>query len=214
MMAEQVSYRLSVGQWSTRIGGGSQSEQRARFTLFGWTLIRHASPSCAVTAISIGVHSAATRSCLVASPCFPLPIAARLLCAGSEAVALASIAPRADKNLRIAASTQKHSARRFIDTRGSACPTRRIPALCARQFQLVSPQHWHFLRLAPAYHGGRRRVQRCQSDARVPGIILIACRTGSAATIAPRSASLWICGQGKGLAHKSTGATAIAESNV
>jgi hypothetical protein len=43
-----------------------------------------------------------------------LVVAASFLRAGSGAVDLASIAPPADKDLRAAASTQKHSARHFI----------------------------------------------------------------------------------------------------
>ncbi len=78
------------------------------------TLIRHASPSGTVTAISGGMHGATTRSYLIASPSFPLVVAPGFLCAGSDAVDLTSIAPPTDKDLRAAASTQKHPATRFI----------------------------------------------------------------------------------------------------
>ena len=78
------------------------------------TLIRHASPSGTVTAISGGMHGATTRSCLIASPSFPLVVAPGFLRAGSDAVDLTSIAPPTDKDLRAAASTQKHPATRFI----------------------------------------------------------------------------------------------------
>ena len=78
------------------------------------TLIRHASPSGTVTAISGGMHGATTRSCLIASPSFPLVVAPGFLRAGSDAVDLTSIAPPTDEDLRAAASTQKHPAIRFI----------------------------------------------------------------------------------------------------
>ena len=77
-------------------------------------MIRHALPSCTVTATSGSVHGATTRSCLIAPPSFPLVLAAGILRAGSEAVDLAAIAVPTDKNLRAAATTQKQSARHFI----------------------------------------------------------------------------------------------------
>jgi hypothetical protein len=77
-------------------------------------MIRHALPSCTVTATSGSVHNATTRSCLIAPPSFPLVLAAGILRAGSEAVDLAAIAVPTDKNLRAAATTQKQSARHFI----------------------------------------------------------------------------------------------------
>jgi hypothetical protein len=82
--------------------------------LVGGTMIRHALPSCTVTATSGSVHGATTRSCLIAPPSFPLVLAAGILRAGSEAVDLAAIAVPTDKNLRAAATTQKQSARHFI----------------------------------------------------------------------------------------------------
>ena len=84
--------------------------------LVGGTMIRHALPSCTVTATSGSVHGATTRSYLIAPPSFPLVLAAGILRAGSEAVDLAAIAVPTDKNLRAAATTQKQSARRFIST--------------------------------------------------------------------------------------------------
>ena len=113
-MAEPVYRELSADRLFTHLGEGSQCEQRTRVALFGWTLIRHAPTSGAVTAISGGVHGATTRSCLIASPSLPLAVAASVLRAGSGAVDLASVAPATDKDLRAAASTQKHSARHFI----------------------------------------------------------------------------------------------------
>jgi hypothetical protein len=50
----------------------------------------------------------------MASPSFPLVVAPGFLCAGSDAVDLTSFAPNTDKDLRAAASTQKHPAIRFI----------------------------------------------------------------------------------------------------
>jgi hypothetical protein len=78
------------------------------------TLIRHASPSGTVTAISGGMHGATTRSCLIASPSFPLVVVPGFLRAGSDAVDLTSIAPPTDEDLRATASTQKHPATRFV----------------------------------------------------------------------------------------------------
>src|SRR6266576_1936224 len=106
-------------------------------------MIRHAVLSGTITAISVGVHGATTRSCLIASPSFPLSLAAGFLRAGSDAVDLASITLPTDKNLRVAASAQKHPARSFIDTYGSAGPTCRRPALrlCqVRQYSVLRPR--------------------------------------------------------------------------
>src|SRR6266404_6865209 len=58
---------------------------------FRETMIRHAVLSGTITAISVDVHGATTRSCLIASPSFPLSVAAGFLRAGSDAVDLASI---------------------------------------------------------------------------------------------------------------------------
>jgi hypothetical protein len=55
---------------------------------------------------------------------------------------MTSITSATDKNLRAAASTQKHSARNFIDTCGSASPALRITALCVYQF-------WQYSALRP-----------------------------------------------------------------
>jgi hypothetical protein len=68
-------------------------------------MIRHAVLSGTVTAISVGVHCATTRGCLMASPSFPLAVATGLLGTGSDAVDLASITPPTDKNLRAATGT-------------------------------------------------------------------------------------------------------------
>jgi hypothetical protein len=68
-------------------------------------MIRHALPPGSVPAISLGMQGATTRSCLVASPCLPLSVAAGFLRAGSGAIDLASIAPPTDKNLTAAADT-------------------------------------------------------------------------------------------------------------
>ena len=95
-----------------------------------------------ITATSGGVHGATTWSCLIAPPSFLLLVAAGFLRAGSDAVNMTSITPATDKNLRAAASTQKHSARNFIDTCGSASPALRITALCVYQF-------WQYSALRP-----------------------------------------------------------------
>ena len=105
-------------------------------------MIRHASPSRTITATSGGVHGATTWSCLIAPPSFLLIVAAGFLRAGSDAVNMTSITPATDKDLRAATSTQKHSARNFIDTCGSASPALRITALCIYQF-------WQYSALRP-----------------------------------------------------------------
>ena len=97
------------------------------------TMIRHASPSGPITAISGGMHDATARSCLIASPSFPLSVASGFLRAGSDAVDLTSIAPPADKDLRAAASTQKHSARCFVGRMRHTDPQLR------RRFRLLQP---------------------------------------------------------------------------
>jgi hypothetical protein len=48
-----------------------------RFMLSGRTMIRHASHPGAVTAVSFGVHGAATRGCLKTSAGLPLPLGGR-----------------------------------------------------------------------------------------------------------------------------------------
>ena len=108
-------------------------------------MIRHASPSRTITATSGGVHGATTWSCLIAPPSFLLIVAAGFLRAGSDAVNMTSITPATDKDLRAAASTQKHSARNFIDTCGSASPALRITALCIYRF-------WQYSTLRPLAH--------------------------------------------------------------
>ena len=100
-------------------------------------MIRHALYSGTVTAISFGVHGATTGSCLIASSGYPLPVAAGLLRAGFNAIDLASIAPPTDKNLRAAATTQKHPARNFVSTCATAYPTYRMPVHCVGQFQQI-----------------------------------------------------------------------------
>jgi hypothetical protein len=85
------------------------------------TMIRHASRSGTVTAISLGVHGAAARGCLIASASLPLPVAAALLGTGSHAVTLASVAPPTDKNLTMATSAKKNPTRHFANTCVSAC---------------------------------------------------------------------------------------------
>jgi hypothetical protein len=70
------------------------------------------------------------------------------LCAGSDAVDLASITPPTDKSLRAAAATQKHPARYFIRARGTKYPSFfRRPALCFRQLRQysITPARDHLL---------------------------------------------------------------------
>jgi len=99
------------------------------------TMIRHASLSGPVTAISVGVHGATTGSCLMTSASFPLLVTAGFLSAGSDAVYLPAIAPPTDNKLHAAARAQKHPARNFIDACGGAGPARQIPTLGVAHFR-------------------------------------------------------------------------------
>ena len=116
MMTQPLWWRLSAGRRFAQGLADLQFKKRTRVLLVGGTMIRHASPSPTVTATSGSVHGATTWSCLIAPPSFPLVLAAGFLRAGSEAVDLATIALPTDKNLRAAATTQKQSARHFINT--------------------------------------------------------------------------------------------------
>jgi hypothetical protein len=124
--------------------------------------------------------------------------------AASDAVGLTSIALPANKNLRAAASAQEHPARRFIDTRGSTCPTRRIPGLCARQFWHCSAHRVGSLfdhRLASAAAKLSRRT--CARFRQFDRFLSRAEQAPQQRSLLERP-SLWICGQGKSLAHKPT----------
>jgi hypothetical protein len=132
-MTEPRWWRLSPGRRFAQRLVDLRFEQRPRFLFVGETMIRHASPARTITATSGSVHDATTWSCLIAPPSFPLVVAAGFLRARSDAVDMTSITSATDKNLRAAASTQKHSARNFIDTCGSASPALRITALCVYQ---------------------------------------------------------------------------------
>ena len=142
MMTEPLWWRLSAGRRFAQGLADLRFEKGPRFLFVGETMIRHASPSRAITATSGGVHGATTWSCLIAPPSFLLIVAAGFLRAGSDAVDMTSITPATDKNLRAAASAQKHSARNFIDTCGSASRALRITALCIYQF-------WQYSALRP-----------------------------------------------------------------
>jgi hypothetical protein len=141
-MTEPLWWRLSAGRRFAQGLADLRFEKGPRFLFVGETMIRHASPSRAITATSGGVHGATTWSCLIAPPSFLLIVAAGFLRAGSDAVDMTSITPATDKNLRAAASAQKHSARHFIDTCGSASRALRITALCIYQF-------WQYSALRP-----------------------------------------------------------------
>jgi hypothetical protein len=113
--------------------------------------------------------------------------------------------------LRTAANTQEHPARRFIDACSSACPTRRIPSLCAHQFwhcsahrigslcDRLAPTAANFSRLKDAYV-----VANSADYYRVPS------KAPQQRSLLER-VSLWICGQHKSVAHKTTGPTAAAD---
>ena len=120
--------------------------------LVGGTMIRHALPSCTVTATSGSVHGATTRSCLIAPPRFPLVLAAGILRAGSEAVDLAAIAVPTDKNLRAAATTKKRPARHFIGT------VRHINPQPSADSGRLQPQSAQACRRARASQGQALRV--------------------------------------------------------
>ena len=131
--------------------------------------------------------------------------------AASDAVDLTSIAPPADKNFRAAASTRKHPARRFIDARGSACPARRTLAFCAHQFWHCLAHRAGFLfdRSAPAT---TKRSPLRDARSRQSGRFLPRVEQAAQGHNLPRALSLWICGQGKSLAHNPTGPTADADN--
>ena len=139
MMTEPLWWRLSAGRRFAQGLADLRFEKRPRFLFVGETMIRHASLSRTVAAISGSVHGATTWSCLIAPPSFLLLVATGFLRAGSDAVNMTSVTPATDKNLRAAASTQKHSARNFIDTCGSASPALRIIALCI-YYQSLMPK--------------------------------------------------------------------------
>ena len=112
-------------------------------------MIRHAAPSSTVAAISFDVHGTATRSCLIASPSFPLPVAASFLRTGSDAVDLAAIAPSTDKKLRAAVRAQKDPARRLIQIRWTAFVSYRGPTLDQGLQDLVLQRSLRALALGP-----------------------------------------------------------------
>src|SRR4029077_8200534 len=143
-MTEPWWWRLSPGRRFAQRLVDLRFEQRPRFLFVGETMIRHPSPARTITATSGSVHDATTWSCLIAPPSFPLVVAAGFLRARSDAVDMTSITSATDKNLRAAARTQKHSARNFIDTCGSASPALRITALCVYVYQF-----WQYSALRP-----------------------------------------------------------------
>jgi len=105
------------------------------FRLLIRTMIRHASNSGAITAVSLGVHGAATGGCLMTSASLPLPLAAGVSRAASHAINLTPIAPPANKHLRAAAGTQEHSAGHIVITCGQTCSTHASITLRVSQFR-------------------------------------------------------------------------------
>jgi len=68
-------------------------------------MIRHAAElSGAVTATSLGMQGTTTRRRLIASPSFPLPVAAGFLRARSDTVDLAVVTSSTNENLTSTAS--------------------------------------------------------------------------------------------------------------
>ena len=111
------------------------------------TMIRHASPSGAITTVPLRVHGATARSCLIAPPSPSLPLARGLLCADARAVNLTSIASATDENLNAAASAQKKPAGCAIDGTGFALP---FAAIFARILTAIhTPYHPHLSRDVP-----------------------------------------------------------------
>jgi hypothetical protein len=160
MMTEPLWWRLSAGRRFAQGLADLRFEKRTRFLFVGETMIRHASPSRTVTATSGGVHGATTWSCLIAPPSFLLIVAAGFLRAGFDAVDMTSITLATDKNLRAAASTQKHSARNFINTCGSASQALRITAL-----RIYIYQFWQYSPLRPLVY---LFTARCLSKDGIP----------------------------------------------
>jgi len=125
-MAAAWCRRACAGRGITRSRGTLQSAPGTGFRLMGGTLIRHATGSGAVPAVSLGVHGAATGCCLMPSAGFPLVVTAGVMSAALRTVNLASVAPSTDKNLRTAERTQKHPKGVFINTSRGTCPARSI----------------------------------------------------------------------------------------
>ena len=105
------------------------------FRLLIRTMIRHASNPGAVTAVSFGVHGAATGGCLMTSANLPLPLAAGVSRAASHGVNLTPVAPPANKHLRAAAGTQEHSAGHIVITCAQTCSTHASITLRVSQFR-------------------------------------------------------------------------------
>jgi hypothetical protein len=122
-MTATMSWRCGARRRSIQTRRPVPPARRTGFRLLIGTMIRHASNPSAVTAVSFGVHGAATRGCLMTATSLPLPLAAGVPRAASHAINLAPIAPPANKNLRAAAGTQEHSAGRFVITCGQTCST-------------------------------------------------------------------------------------------
>lgn len=94
-----MAWGLSDGWRLTDSDDGGAFEQKARFPFHCKTMIRHALPPGTVAATSFGMQNATARARLIASASFSLMIAAGFLCAGSDAVDLATVASSTDKNL-------------------------------------------------------------------------------------------------------------------
>jgi hypothetical protein len=109
-----------------------------RFLFQHGTVIRHALPPGTVSATSVSMQGATARARLIASASFSLMVAAGFLCAGSNAVDLAAVASSTDKNLRVAATAQKHPARHLVSACDGTCLIRRTPALCFYKFRQYS----------------------------------------------------------------------------
>lgn len=122
-MTAAVSRRCGAQRRSIQTRHPVPPAHRTGFRLPIRTMIRHASNPGAVTAVSFGVHGAATGGCLMTSASLPLPLAAGVPRAASHAINLTPIAPPANKHLGAAAGTQEHSAGHIVITCGQTCST-------------------------------------------------------------------------------------------
>jgi hypothetical protein len=192
MMTNLVSRWPSAQRRRTQGRIDVESRRKSFATRLGRTMIRHALPSSTVPAASLGVHGAPPRSRLIASPGFPLSVAAGLLRAGSGAVDLASITDPTDKNLRAAADIRNilHEA----SSTHAAVHVRRVEGPRSA-----------FVGSGKTQRSTPRAASRSDFG------------RGPAASQPPACvarANLWICGQRKGVAHIPTGAAAKASLNI
>ena len=135
MMTAAVSRRCGARCRSIHTRRLVPPTRKTGFRLLIRTMTRHASNSGAVTAVSFGVHDAATGGCLMTSASLPLPLAAGVPRATSRAISLAPITFPANKHLRAPAGTQEHSAGHIVITCAQTCSTHASITLRVSQFR-------------------------------------------------------------------------------